>query len=290
MQRCARALAATAFALGTVGLTHATLAADSPSRPIRIIAPSTPGGAAGQFARLLADQLGPPAWHDPQLSTIGPAVSGLIGIAAAAHAEPTSYTLVTSSIAYNADRTDRERQSRASTRPAISPTSPSSADSPMSSWSAPNPTCATLKDVVELARRGAPPNYVLARPRHVLAAPGRSLRARGRDQISAHSASRLIADHDRSRRRRNVPFGTMTSGSGDRTVPGRHRAPVAISSGPGREFPERARALHELGYSIISDGSSGLCGTAASRRDHAQAQPGCRRSLGQARGSPATRG
>jgi tripartite-type tricarboxylate transporter receptor subunit TctC len=99
MQRCARALAATAFALGTVGLTHATLAADWPSRPIRIIAPSTPGGAADTFARLLADQLG------PRLGTTlivdnRAGGGGLIGMAAAAHAEPDGYTLVTSSIAY----------------------------------------------------------------------------------------------------------------------------------------------------------------------------------------------
>ena len=40
--------------------TSPALAADTwPSRPIRIIAPSTPGGAADTFARIIAEYAGP---------------------------------------------------------------------------------------------------------------------------------------------------------------------------------------------------------------------------------------
>src|SRR5262245_35694186 len=86
--------------LVTTCLAGPVAATDWPSRPIRIIAPSTPGGAADTFARLLADRLA---------SKLGTAVivdnraggGGLIGVAAAAHAEPDGYTFVTSSIAYN---------------------------------------------------------------------------------------------------------------------------------------------------------------------------------------------
>src|ERR1700730_17136959 len=135
MQRCARALAATAFALGLVGLTQATLAADWPSRPIRIIAPSTPGGAADRFARLLADQLG------PRLGTTlivdnRAGGGGLIGMAAAAHAEPDGYTLVTSSIAYNA------------IAPAVSP----------------NPGFDPIRDFTHIAFLGGPPNVFVVHP------------------------------------------------------------------------------------------------------------------------------
>src|SRR5215510_2537178 len=60
------------------------MATDWPTRPVRIIAPSTPGGAADTFGRLLADHLGE------------------IGAQAAANAEPDGATFVTSSVAYHA--------------------------------------------------------------------------------------------------------------------------------------------------------------------------------------------
>lgn len=74
-------------------------AADWPARPIRIIAPSTPGGAADSFARLLAEFL-PPLLHQPLIVDNRAGGGGLIGTAAAARAEADGYTLVTSSVAY----------------------------------------------------------------------------------------------------------------------------------------------------------------------------------------------
>jgi tripartite-type tricarboxylate transporter receptor subunit TctC len=158
MQRRARPLAASAFALGLVGLTQATLAADWPSRPIRIIAPSTPGGAADTFARLLADQLG------PRLGTTlivdnRAGGGGLVGTAAAAHAEPDGYTLVTSSIAYNAI------EPIVSANPGFDPARDFThvafiGGQPDVFLVSTKSDLRSLKDVVELARRGAPPNYV----------------------------------------------------------------------------------------------------------------------------------
>jgi tripartite-type tricarboxylate transporter receptor subunit TctC len=75
--------------------------AEWPTRPIRIIAPSTPGGAADTFARLLAEFL-PPLLHQPLIVDNRAGGGGLIGAAAAAHAEPDGYTLVTASVAYHA--------------------------------------------------------------------------------------------------------------------------------------------------------------------------------------------
>lgn len=259
MQRCARALAATAFALGTVGLTHATLAADWPSRPIRIIAPSTPGGAADTFARLLADQLG------PRLGTTlivdnRAGGGGLIGMAAAAHAEPDGYTLVTSSIAYNAI------EPIVSANPGFDPTRDFThvafiGGQPDVFLVSTKSDLRSLKDVVELARRGAPPNYVspgLATFSQLLVEVF-ALEAGIKFQHIPHRGSSqamidLVAG--------NVPFGTMTWGSAIGQVRAGTVLPVAISSkGRVAEFPN-VPTLHELGYSIIGDSWWGLSGPA----------------------------
>jgi tripartite-type tricarboxylate transporter receptor subunit TctC len=259
MQRCARALAATAFALGTVGLTHATLAADWPSRPIRIIAPSTPGGAADTFARLLADQLG------PRLGTTlivdnRAGGGGLIGMAAAAHAEPDGYTLVTSSIAYNAI------EPIVSANPGFDPARDFThvafiGGQPDVFLVSTKSDLRSLKDVVELARRGAPPNYVspgLATFSQLLVEVF-ALEAGIKFQHIPHRGSSqamidLVAG--------NVPFGTMTWGSAIGQVRAGTVLPVAISSkGRVAEFPN-VPTLHELGYSIIGDSWWGLSGPA----------------------------
>jgi tripartite-type tricarboxylate transporter receptor subunit TctC len=259
MQRCARALAATAFALGTVGLTHATLAADWPSRPIRIIAPSTPGGAADTFARLLADQLG------PRLGTTlivdnRAGGGGLIGMAAAAHAEPDGYTLVTSSIAYNAI------EPIVSANPGFDPARDFThvafiGGQPDVFLVSTKSDLRSLKDVVELARRGAPPNYVspgLATFSQLLVEVF-ALEAGIKFQHIPHRGSSqamidLVAG--------NVPFGTMTWGSAIAQVRAGTVLPVAISSkGRVAEFPN-VPTLHELGYSIIGDSWWGLSGPA----------------------------
>jgi tripartite-type tricarboxylate transporter receptor subunit TctC len=110
-------------------------AADWPTRPIRIIAPSTPGGAADTFARLLAEFL-PPLLHQPLIVDNRAGGGGLIGAAAAAHAEPDGYTLVTASVAYHA------------IAPAVSP----------------NPGFDPIRDFTHIAFLGGPPNVFLVHP------------------------------------------------------------------------------------------------------------------------------
>jgi tripartite-type tricarboxylate transporter receptor subunit TctC len=99
-----------------------------------IIAPSTPGGAADTFARLLAEFL--PPLHQPIIVDNRPGGGGLIGAAAAAHAEPDGYTLVTASVAYHA------------IAPAISP----------------NPGFDPIRDFTHIAFLGGPPNAFVAHP------------------------------------------------------------------------------------------------------------------------------
>lgn len=100
MRRISLGLTIAYFLVAPVALAAAQ---DWPSsRPIRIIAPSTPGGAADLFARLLADQL-------PKILGGGRFIvenraggAGLVGTAAVAHAAPDGTTFGISGIAYHA--------------------------------------------------------------------------------------------------------------------------------------------------------------------------------------------
>jgi len=110
-------------------------AAEWPARPIKIIAPSTPGGAADTFARLLAEVL-PPQLHQPVVVDNRAGGGGMIGAAATAHAEPDGYTLVTSSVGYLV------------VAPAVSP----------------NPGFDAIRDFTHIAYLGGPPNVFVVHP------------------------------------------------------------------------------------------------------------------------------
>jgi tripartite-type tricarboxylate transporter receptor subunit TctC len=110
-------------------------AAEWPTRPIKVIAPSTPGGAADTFARLLAEFL-PPLLHQPIIVDNRAGGGGLIGAAAAAHAEPDGYTFVTASVGYHA------------IAPAVSP----------------NPGFDPIRDFTHIAYLGGPPNVFVVHP------------------------------------------------------------------------------------------------------------------------------
>lgn len=124
-----------AFVLFVVAMASFASAAEWPTRPIRIIAPSTPGGAADTFARLLAEYL-PPLLHQSVIVDNRAGGGGLIGAGAAAHAEPDGYTLVTASVAYHA------------IAPAVSP----------------NPGFDPVRDFTHIAFLGGPPNVFVAHP------------------------------------------------------------------------------------------------------------------------------
>jgi tripartite-type tricarboxylate transporter receptor subunit TctC len=111
------------------------MATDWPTRPVRIIAPSTPGGAADTFGRLLADHLGEIVGGRFFVENRAGA-GGLIGAQAAANAEPDGATFVTSSVAYHA------------IAPAVSP----------------NPGFHPLRDFTHVAFIGGPPNVFVVNP------------------------------------------------------------------------------------------------------------------------------
>jgi tripartite-type tricarboxylate transporter receptor subunit TctC len=110
-------------------------AADWPVRPIRIIAPSTPGGAADLFGRLLCEHF-TEALHERCFVENRAGAGGLIGTAATAQAAPDGYTLTTSSTAYHV------------IAPVVSA----------------NPGFDPLKDFTHIAYIGGPPNVFVVNP------------------------------------------------------------------------------------------------------------------------------
>jgi tripartite-type tricarboxylate transporter receptor subunit TctC len=131
MKRLAVALVSGVVCLQAV----AAPAADWPTRPIRIIAPSTPGGAADMFARLLCEQFSE-TLHDRCFVENRAGAGGLIGTAATAQAAPDGYTLTTSSTAYHV------------IAPVVNP----------------NPGFDPLKDFTHIAYIGGPPNVFVVNP------------------------------------------------------------------------------------------------------------------------------
>src|ERR1700746_3389260 len=124
-------------ALGLLAFLTGSVAAGAewPSRPIRIIAPSTPGGAADTFARLLAEAL-PPLLHQPVIVDNRAGGGGLIGAAAGARAGAGGSTPVASSVSDHA------------IAPAVSP----------------NPGFDPVRDFTHIAFLGGPPNAFVVHP------------------------------------------------------------------------------------------------------------------------------
>jgi tripartite-type tricarboxylate transporter receptor subunit TctC len=75
--------------------------ADWPSRPIHIVAPFGPAGAADKFARVLAEYL-PAELKQPVVVENRAGGGGIVGSAQVARAEPDGYTLLISSLASQA--------------------------------------------------------------------------------------------------------------------------------------------------------------------------------------------
>jgi tripartite-type tricarboxylate transporter receptor subunit TctC len=113
----------------------ATIAADWPATPVRIVSPFAPGGASDTLARLLAEQLGESFGQNFYVENRGGA-GGLIGAAAVANAEPDGGTFLISSIGTQV------------TSPAISP----------------NAGYDPLRNFTHIAYLGGPPNVIVVHP------------------------------------------------------------------------------------------------------------------------------
>jgi tripartite-type tricarboxylate transporter receptor subunit TctC len=227
-----------------VCLVPAAQALDWPTRPVRIVAPSTPGGAADLFGRLMADKLSQ-VLHQRFYVDNRAGGGGLIGAQIVAHAEPDGYTFVTSSIAYHAI------EPAASANPGFDP----------------------MRDATHIAYIGGPPNVFIVSPAlGVHSLP--ELVARGRDktldfvspgngtlghllvEAFAQKASIKVQHipHKGSAQAMldllagNVLFGTMTWSSALGQIRAGKVVPIAVSSKARiAEYPD-VPTLAESGY------------------------------------------
>jgi tripartite-type tricarboxylate transporter receptor subunit TctC len=236
------------------------VAAEWPARPVRIIAPSTPGGAADTFGRLLADQLSlvfPERFYVDNRAGGG----GLIGAAMTAHAEPDGYTFVTSSIAYHA------------IAPAVNP----------------NPGFDPVKDFTHVAYLGGPPNVFIVNPSLGVKSLDELVRmareGRPLDYVSPGTGTlgHLLVEqfsHQAGIKLQHIPhkgsaqammdliggnvlFGSMTWSSALAHIRAGSVVPIAVSSNARlADFPD-VPTLKELGYpDLVAHTWYGLSGPA----------------------------
>ena len=78
------------------------VAADFPVKPVRIVVPSTPGGALDILSRMLAQHL-PARWGQPLVIDNRAGAGGIIGSEIVAHAEPDGHTLLVVALGYAAN-------------------------------------------------------------------------------------------------------------------------------------------------------------------------------------------
>ena len=77
-------------------------AADFPIRPVRIVVPSTPGGALDILSRMLAQKL-PQRWGQPLVIDNRAGAGGIIGTEIVAKADPDGHTLLVVALGYAAN-------------------------------------------------------------------------------------------------------------------------------------------------------------------------------------------
>jgi tripartite-type tricarboxylate transporter receptor subunit TctC len=248
MSNIMKRLAALVFGVTCISIGQAS-AADWPTRPVRIIAPSTPGGAADMFGRLLCDHFSE-MFRERCFVENRAGAGGLIGTAAAAQAAPDGYTLTTSSTAYHV------------IAPAISP---NPGFDPMKDFThiayiggppnvfVVNPALnvRSLKELVELGRRGAAIDYVspgVGTLGHLLAEAFAQKAGIKLQQIMTKGASQAMMDLISG----NVNVGTMTWTSALSQIRAGKVVPIAVTASARlAEFPDLP-TFKDLGYDDLT--------------------------------------
>ena len=234
-----------------------------PDRPIRIIAPSTPGGAADTFARIIAEYAGPMLGTTFVVDNRAGG-GGLIGVAATANAEPDGYSLVISSAAYNTI------EPFVSAKPGFDP----------------------RKDFTHIAYVGGQANTFLVSAKSNLRSLADAVAAARTKQIDfvspgvgtlGHllmenfaSVANIKLQHIPHRGSSqamidliagSVPLGTMTWSSAIGQIRANTVIPVVISADKRLPDYPNVPTLRELGYNIVADSWFGLSGPAGLPRD-----------------------
>jgi tripartite-type tricarboxylate transporter receptor subunit TctC len=238
----------------------AAQAADWPTRPVRIVAPATPGGAADTFGRMLADNF-PDLLGGRYFVENRPGAGGLIAAQATAGAEPDGHTLMTSSVAYHAIAPAM------SVNPGFHPmrdfTHIAYIGGPPNVFVVnPGLGVRSLKELIELARRGRPVGYVspgVGTMGHLTGERFAQLANVQLQHIPHKGASQAMMDLVAG----TVNVGTMTW----TTALGQIRAgkviPIALTSGTRvAEYPDLP-TFKELGYpELVATTWFGLSGPA----------------------------
>lgn len=252
-----------AFALAVSALFMTQASAAWPDRPIRIIAPSTPGGAADTFARIIAEYAGPMLGTTFVVDNRAGG-GGLIGVAATAHAEPDGYNLVISSAAYNTI------EPFVSANPGFDPRKDFTHIAYVGGQAntfivSAKSNLRSLPDVVAAAKAGQM-NFVspgVGTLGHLLMENFASAAGIKLQHIPHRGSSQAMIDLVAG----NVPLGTMTWSSAIGQIRASTVIPVAISSDkrlPG--YPD-VPTLRDLGYNLVADSWFGLSGPAGLPRD-----------------------
>src|SRR3954464_5836881 len=90
-----------ALCIAVTAAPHA-LGAEFPVRPVRIVVPSTPGGALDILSRMLAQKL-PQRWGQPLVIDNRAGAGGIIGSEIVAKSEPDGHTLLVVALGYAAN-------------------------------------------------------------------------------------------------------------------------------------------------------------------------------------------
>ena len=239
--RCVLALGF-AIAVGPVAR-----AADWPTRPVRIVAPSTPGGAADLFGRLMADHLSEILKERFYVDNRAGG-GGLIGAQITARAEPDGYTFVTSSIAYHA------------IAPAASP----------------NPGFDPIRDFTHIAYIGGPPIVLVVPPSSELRSLDDVIAAAKADKFSGYASSgvgtlgHLVVEYVAKRHNLKlthipyntaafadiiagrVPMGSFTWGAALGQIQGGTLRALAVTTEARRPEAPNVPTFKELGYDLVA--------------------------------------
>lgn len=222
-------------------------AQDWPSKPVRIVVPFAPGGAADVWARIIAEPLSA-ALKQPVVIENRGGSGGMIAAQQVARAEPDGYTILVGGLAPQI----------------ISP-----------SLSA-NPGFDTMKDFVHIAYIGGPPIVWVADPKNDLRTVKDVTAQAKADKLSGYATSgvgtlgHLVVEYVAKRERLKlnhipyntaafadiiagrVPFGSFTWGAALGQIKGGTLRGLAVTTETRRPEAPDVPTFKELGYDLVA--------------------------------------
>ena len=222
-------------------------AQDWPSKPIRIVVPFAPGGAADVWARIIAEPLSAALKQSVVIENRGGS-GGMIAAQQVARAEPDGYTLLVGGLAPQI------------IAPAI----------------AANPGFDTLKDFAHIAYIGGPPIVWVADPKNELRTVKDVIAAAKADKLSGYASSgvgtfgHLVVEYVAKREGLKlnhipyntaafadiiggrVPFGSFTWGAALGQIKGGTLRGLAVTTESRRPEAPDMPTFKELGYDLVA--------------------------------------